>query len=303
MKKNLKTNSLFFKILCVVVAGVICVSVSISYIIINISKGIFTDTYSDSQKKIFGQVNDKIYDFHGELVKVINSVNSHRAFKTYFTEENLEVEEMSQTIFDLKRQMKSALATNTYDISVLILGLNGSSFLNRSELLTIRPNEILSMDISQNSLGKSDTILYQYLENGFTSSTKDEPVIVITKTLNLKDGEPYGIIYFTIKEKDFEKFYDYFTLEINDVVLLNENNVVLSSNKKENIGDVQEEFKESIEELVSKEELSKIYNSNKNTILIQRLPYCNLTICGTVDNHKALGKMYDIGNIIMILAI
>ena len=110
--------------------------------------------------------------------------------------------------------------------------MNGSSFLNRSELLTIRPNEILSMDISQNSLGKSDTILYQYLENGFTSSTKDEPVIVITKTLNLKDGEPYGIIYFTIKEKDFEKFYDYFTLEINDVVLLNENNVVLSSNKK-----------------------------------------------------------------------
>ena len=53
MKKNLKTNSLFFKILCVVVAGVICVSVSISYIIINISKGIFTDTYSYSQKKIF----------------------------------------------------------------------------------------------------------------------------------------------------------------------------------------------------------------------------------------------------------
>ncbi|WP_291652579.1 histidine kinase [Clostridium sp.] len=300
MKKSLKTNSLFFKILCVVVVGVICVSVSISYIIINISKGIFTDTYSDSQKKIFGQVNEKIYDFHGELVKVINSVNSHRAFKTYFTEENLEVEEMSQTIFDLKRQMKSALATNTYDIGVLILGLNGSSFLNRSELLTIRPNEILSMDISKNSLVKSDTILYQYLENGFTSSTKDEPVIVVTKTLNLTDGEPYGIIYFTIKEKDFEKFYDYFTLEINDVVLLNENNVVLSSNKKENIGQVQEEFRKSIEDLVLKEELSKSYNSNKNTILIQRLPYCNLTICGTVDNYKAIGKMYDVGNILLI---
>ena len=156
------------------------------------------------------------------------------------------------------------------------------------------------MDISKNSLVKSDTILYQYLENGFTSSTKDEPVIVVTKTLNLTDGEPYGIIYFTIKEKDFEKFYDYFTLEINDVVLLNENNVVLSSNKKENIGQVQEEFRKSIEDLVLKEELSKSYNSNKNTILIQRLPYCNLTICGTVDNYKAIGKMYDVGNILLI---
>jgi two-component system, sensor histidine kinase YesM len=303
MKKKLIKNSLFFKILCVVVAGVICVSASISYIIINISRGIFTKTYSDSQKKIFQQVNDKFYDFHAEVVKVINEVNSHKAFKVFLAEENLSIKENFKNIYDVKSQMKSALATNTYDMSVLIVGLNGNSYLNREELLTMDSNEILDMDISKKSLENSKTILYQYLKKGFTSFTKDEPVIVITKALNLSNGKPYGVIYFTIKEKDFEKFYDYFTVEINDIVVLNENNVVLSSNKKENIGEVQEEFKESIDELALTKEVSKSYKSDTNTILIQRLPYCNLTICGTVDNYKALGKMYDMRNIVLICVV
>lgn len=300
IKKKINKNSLFFKILFVVILGVICVTTSISYTIISISKGIFTETYSDSQKKIFEQVNDKLYGFHGELVKVINSVNSHRSFRRFFAEDTLNQKEIFETIYDFKNQMKLSLATNTYDISVLILGLNGKSYLNKSEILTKRPQEILNMDISKNSLNDSKTILYQYLEKGFTSSTKDESVIVVTKSLNLKDGEPYGIIYFTIKEKDFEKIYDYFTLEINDIVLLNEYNLVISSNKKKNIGQVQDDFRETIDDLILKKELNKSYSSNKDTILIQRLPYSNLTICGTVDNHKALEKMYDVGNIILI---
>lgn len=301
--KKLKKNSLYFKILLVVVSGIISVSLSITYIIINISKTIFIDTYGDSQKKIFKQVNDEIYDFHGEIVKIINSLSSHRAFKAYFTEKNLEAQEMSKNIFELKRQMKSALATNIYDVSVLVVGLNGSSFLNSSELLAIRPNEILNMDISKKSLENNNNILYQYLDKGFTSTTRDEPVIVITKALNSKNGNPYGIIYFTVKEKDFEKFYDYFTVEINDIVVLNENNIVLSSNKKENVGQVQDEFRTDIDYLVSSKQLSKSYNDERKTILIQRLPYCNLTICGTVDNYKALGKIYDVRSIVIICMI
>jgi len=199
--------------------------------------------------------------------------------------------------------MKSALATNTYDVSVLVVGLNGSSFLNSSELLAIRPNEILNMDISKKSLENNNNILYQYLDKGFTSTTRDEPVIVITKALNSKNGNPYGIIYFTVKEKDFEKFYDYFTVEINDIVVLNENNIVLSSNKKENVGQVQDEFRTDIDYLVSSKQLSKSYNDERKTILIQRLPYCNLTICGTVDNYKALGKIYDVRSIVIICMI
>lgn len=303
MKKKLQKNSLFFKILCTVVAGIICVSVSISYITINISKGVFTETYSDSQKKIFEQVYNELYDFHGELVKIINSVNSNRAFKLFFTDESLDPKESFKNIYNVQNHLKASLLSNTYDISVLILGLNEKSYLNRKELLSIEPSKILDMDISKKALENRNTILYQYLENGFTSTTKDEPVIVITRTLTLDDGSPYGIIYFTIKEKDFEKFYDYFTVEINDIVLLDENNVVISSNKKGNIGLRQEGFDSNISELIERKEVSKSYSSKESTILIQRLPYCSLTLCGTVDNYKALKKMYDVSKIIYICMI
>ena len=115
----------------------------------------------------------------------------------------------------------------------------------------------------------------------------------------MKDENPYGVINFIIKERSFQKFYDYFTVQINDIVLLDENNIVLSSNKKRNLGKIQEEFRENINQLIEKKELKKSYESNGNTTFIQRLPYCNLTICGTLDNTKALSKIYDVKNILI----
>ncbi|WP_066890515.1 sensor histidine kinase [Clostridium nigeriense] len=303
MKWKLRLNSLFVKILCVVVVGVICVSISVGYITINISRGIFTDNYKDSQKKIFDQVNDDIYDFHSEIVKVIDSVNSHRAFRSYFTEKDLPVKDLSKNIYELKKQMKSSMDSNNYDMSVLVVGLNGRSYLNSSELLTMGVEEILNLDITKNALKNNKTITYKYLEKGITSSTKNEPIIIISKALNLKDEKPYGVINFIIKEKTFQKFYDYFTLEINDIVLLDENNIVLSSNKKENIGQAQLDFEDTINELIDNKQLNKSYESNRNTIFVQRLPYCNLTLCGTVDNNKALAKMYDVKNIAIICTV
>lgn len=300
MKRKLKLNSLFVKILCVVVVGVICVSISVGYITINISRRIFTDNYKDSQKKIFDQVNDEIYEFHSEIVKNIDGINSHRAFRSYFTEENLSEVDLSKDIYELKKQMKELMNYNKYDMSVLIVGVNGKTYLNSDELLTINGEELFNLDIIKDSFKNNKTITYKYLESGITSSTKNEAVIVISKALNLQDEKPYGVINFIIKEKTFQKFYDYFTVKINDIVLLNENNLVISSNKKNNIGQVQLDFKDTINELIENKQLNKSYENNRNTIFIQRLPYCNLTICGTIDNNKALEKMYDVKGIAFI---
>lgn len=302
MKARLSLNSLFVKILCVVVIGVICVSFSVGFITINISRNIFNDNYKDSQKKIFDQVNDEIYDFHSEIVKTIDTVNSHRAFRTYFSEKNLAGDVLYKDIYELKKQMKESLSSNKYDISVLIVGINGQTYLNSAEMLTMDGEEFLELDIIKNSLENNKTITYKYLERGITSSTKNDSVIVISKALNLQDEKPYGVINFIIKEKSFQKFYDYFTVKINDIVLLDENYLVISSNKKNNIGQVQLDFKDTIRELIENKQLSKSYDNNRkrNTVFIQRLPYCNLTICGTVDNNKALEKMYDVKGIAFI---
>lgn len=300
MKNKFKLNSLFNKILLIVVLGIVCVSVSVSYITINISRGIFTENYKESQKKIFNQVNDEIYDFHSEIVNIINSINSNKAFRNYFTEEELSTKELSKNIYELKKEIKSLTNSNKYDMSVLLVGLNKKTYLSSSELLTISGEEFLNLDIIKNTLKNNKTISYRYLENGITSSTQNEPVIIISKALNLKNENSYGVINFIIREKAFQKIYDYFTLEINDIVLLDENNLVISSNKKSKIGQSQIDFKNTIDELIQSKQLSKSYEDNGNTIFIQRLPYCNLTIGGKIDNNKALSKMYDIKRIAII---
>lgn len=302
MKNKVKLNSLFTKIL-VVVLGIVCVSISVGYITINMSRSIFTENYKESQKKIFDQVSDEIYDFHSEIVNVINSVNSNKAFRDYFTEENLSEKELSKNIYELKKEIKSLTNLNKYDMSILVVGLNKKTYLNSSELLTISGEEFLDLDIIKNSFKNNRAISYRYLEKGITSSTQNEPVIIISKVLNLKDEKPYGIINFIIKEKTFQKIYDYFTLEINDIVLLDENNLVISSNKKLHVGETQTDFNNSINELIENKQLNKSYEDSGNTILIQRLPYCNLTICGKIDNNKALSKIYNIKGIAIICSV
>lgn len=303
MRNKIKLNSLFTKILVVVVLGIVCVSISVGYITINMSRSIFTENYKESQKKIFDQVNDKIYDFHSEIVNIINSVNSNKAFRDYFTEENLSVKELSKNIYELKKEIKSLTNLNKYDMSILVVGLNKKTYLNSSELLTISGEEFLDLDIIKNSFENNRAISYRYLEKGITSSTQNEPVIIISKVLNLKDGNPYGIINFMIKEKNFQKIYDYFTLEINDIVLLDESSLVISSNKKLHIGEKQTDFNNSINELIENKQLNKSYEDSGNTLLIQRLPYCNLTICGKIDNNKALSRIYDIKGIAIICSV
>lgn len=303
MKWKPNLNSLFVKILFVVVIGVTCVSVSVGYITINISRNIFNENYKDSQKKIFDQVNDEIYDFHSQIVKTINTVSSHRAFRSYFGEEDIDGDILFKDIYEVNKQVKELMSSNKYDISLLIVGVNGQTYLNTEELLTMNGDELLKFDITTNALKNNKSITYKYLDHGITASTKNGPVIIISKALNLRDEKPYGVINFIIKEKTFQKFYDYFTLKINDIVLLDENNIVISSNKKNNLGQEQLEFKDTINELIEIKQLNKSYENNRNTIFIQRLPYCNLTICGTVDNNKALEKMYDIKGIAFICAL
>lgn len=304
MHKRIQQNNLFVKILCIVVTGIICVSLSVSYITINLSKEAFTRSYSDSQSKVFERIYSELYNFHEDIVKIINSVNSNRATRLFFTQENLENMELYRTIYLVQNNMKYLLETNTYDISVLTVGLNGESYLSTKEKLTNTEEEILSMDISQKALENKNSILYQYLDKGFTSSTKKNPVIVATKALTLEDGTPYAIMYFTIKEEDFEKFYDYFTGDINDIFVIDSEKRVISSNKKENIGIRIDGFNDYVEELYKNKKISEVYKDNNNkTLLVNRLPYCNLSLCGRIDNDKAFSSTYNISKIITICSI
>lgn len=285
--------------MCAVVVGVICISIAISGVIINISRDIFEKSYIDSQQKIIERVYEKLYDFHRKSVETINSINSNRSVRLYFTEDNLSYNESFNNIYNMNTHIDSLFKENNYSYELLIAGLNGKTYL-KDGLLYKEPIDLLEMEISKKSLKEKDTILYQYLNKGFTSTTQYEPVVIITKALTSDDGEPYGILYLIIKEKEFEKNYDYFSPDLNSVYILNKSNIVISSNNNVNLGTYIEEFEEDIENLVINNELSTIYKNNGNINFTQRLPDSNLALSGVIAINKAIKEIYDMKKIIFI---
>lgn len=299
INSGLRKNSFFFKIMCAVVVGVVCISIAISSVIINMSRDIFEKSYIDSQQKIIERVCEKLYDFHRRSLETINSINSNRAVRLFFTDESLSYNDSFNNIYNMQSHIKSLFNDNNYSFDLLMVGLNGKTYL-KDELLNIEASELLEMDISKNTLENKDSILYQFLDKGFTSTTQNEPVILISKALNSNNGNPYGIVYLIIKEKEFESIYDYFSHDLNNVYVLNEDNTVISSNNNSSLGTKLENFEDEIKNLAINNELGIIYENYGNVNFTQRLPDSNLALCGVININKAIREIYDVRKIIFI---
>lgn len=299
IKNRLRKNSLFFKIMCAVVVGVICISFAISYVVINMSRDIFEKSYIDSQQKIIERTSEKLYDFHTESVEIINSLRANRAVRLFFTDENLSNIESFNNIYNMKSHIKSLFKEKNYNYELLIVGLNGKKYLN-GEILNIEPMDLLQMDISKKSLEEKDMVLYQFLDKGFTSTTQKDSVVIITKALTLSNGEPYGIIYLMLREKEFQGIYDYFSPNLNNVYILNRNNRVISSNDNSSLGLINETFEDDIKELIINNEMRTIHENSGNINFVQRLPDSNLALCGVININDAIKEVYDVRKIILI---
>lgn len=285
--------------MCAVVVGVVCISIAISSVIINMSRDIFEKSYIDSQQKIIERVCEKLYDFHRRSLETINSINSNRAVRLFFTDESLSYNDSFNNIYNMQSHIKSLFNDNNYSFDLLMVGLDGKTYL-KDELLNIEASELLEMDISKNTLENKDSILYQFLDKGFTSTTQNEPVILISKALNSNNGNPYGIVYLIIREKEFESIYDYFSHDLNNVYVLNEDNTVISSNNNSSLGTKLENFEDEIKNLAINNELGIIYENYGNVNFTQRLPDSNLALCGVININKAIREIYDVRKIIFI---
>ena len=129
INSGLRKNSFFFKIMCAVVVGVVCISIAISSVIINMSRDIFEKSYIDSQQKIIERVCEKLYDFHRRSLETINSINSNRAVRLFFTDESLSYNDSFNNIYNMQSHIKSLFNDNNYSFDLLMVGLDEKTYL------------------------------------------------------------------------------------------------------------------------------------------------------------------------------
>lgn len=289
MKNNiLQKNSMTVRILLTVAIGIFLAVVSVTMIIINISKEVFVDTYGKSQEKVFLQIKEDLNSYHENLGKIISSVESSWAFRLYFGDEQMDSQMAFQISYEMNTELQYAIPTNISNVSVMIVGMNGKQYLNREETIILPAEEILASPIAEDAIAGGDAISYHYAETGFTSTTRNIPVIMAVKPLYQQGSpDPYAVIFITMKETDMSKYYNFFVSEYSQFYMVQaDQETIVSTDQKELVG---REFTEDI-----CNQAAGNRKSNAVTVLKEELYYYNYIIYGVIDSEKALGRFYNV---------
>ena len=293
MKKCAK-NSMVVKIVLAVVVGIILAVFSVTAIIVNLSEDIFVNTYGKSQEKVFLQIEKELNHYHENLSKIIDSVEVSWAFRIYFSDKEMNSTRTFRNFYKMDEDLKNAIPTNISDVSVMLVGLNEKTYLNREETIISSAKEILESDVSKKAMEKKGSIVYQYVDSGFTSTTRNTPVVMAAKALCYPEsGEMYALIYVTMKEEDMEKFYQHFTSEYANFYMTDSQGKIISTNQK---GVLENKLGKDLRVAEKEEKLRcDAMENGKEVIVLQKyLPYYNYTMYGVIDSRNALGRLYNI---------
>lgn len=271
----LRKKSMVAQIMLIVIIGILFICLAIAATLISISKQRFVSVYGTSQEKVFYRIEHELNEYHENLQKLFTEVNSSWNLKLYLTEEYQTPQEGFQAAYNTEQDMQKAIPSNMDNISVMTLSLEGRSYMSQDETIMVPAEEILSSPEAQYALENPDEVQYVYRERGYTATTQNTPVIMTVKALGIAgNNRPYGVIFVTIKEEDFRRYYEYFTSEYADFYLVDQNGKIISSSERMLLG---KQFPEIEAEM----------------ILVQDLPYYHCTAFATIDTTTALDDLYN----------
>lgn len=278
MRKVFHFDSMKARIMAVVFLGIACAIIAVSVSVIHLSEEVFVKTYGKSQEQVFSRIEGELNKFHKDLMKVADAVNSSWYLKIYLQDEIQEPRLAAQAAYKTQKDMEAAIPSDIDAINVMAVSKKGGTYLDKAETITTPVEQILRSSEVAWAMENPGSVSYIYKETGYTSTTRYTPVIMMVRALTSPgNGEPYGVVYITIKESDLDKYYEYFTSSYAEFYLTDQDGYIVSSSVKTKLNTkMEEDF------------------SSMHTVLEQELPDYGFTAYGIIDNDKALGNLYNV---------
>ena len=137
-----RCNTLFFKIILVVLTGIVCLTTGLSILNIRASQQAFVENFVESQDKIFQQTDRNIYNFFRDMTAVTSSISASSTVEKYLTETDWEYTEEAKNILDLKQYLKQLPIEKYSDMNLVLLGIDGKT-LNYNDSSLVMDGETL----------------------------------------------------------------------------------------------------------------------------------------------------------------
>lgn len=286
MKKKLRDykNSFYFRILLMVLVGIPITAITVSFVVLIMSKSAFSKTYTKSQEKVFDRIEKELNDFHESLLEVVNAIDTSWAFRLYLNSNEMDNLQAFQNIHQMEADLEKSKSANMERLNILVLSADKQKhYLSRTETISVSDEEIWESKAVKLAVKEPEVIHYSFSEGAYTMTTKDTDVIIVSKALYYQGREEvYGVVLATLTMEDMKKYYDYFVTEYTEFYLVGDNDRVFCSNDKSSIGNKLPSF------------------SLGHTVMKRDLNYLGCTMYGVIDSQHALGKLYNMSLLIII---
>lgn len=284
-------GSLFIKIACVVVAGVLFVSVFTLAVSIHTTRQGYVETMSRSNEQIMAMMQDNMEAMNDKITSAILVINNSWAFSQYLRSDQEDSNTYVQ-VYNMEKQLSAATSDTSFDI--VAIGVNGRSFIGDQSSLSLSVEELLSSQITQDAREHSNQIIYRYVKSGITQRSKDSGAYVALKALVYPGSKTiYGFVYVILRQQDLQSFFNNLSNSTNNLMLVDDSGVVVSAPNNEIVGEKNEELAQVIKSMDGKGETRRYTPvQNKQILLLTRtMPRWNLHIVSAFDYTQALNEV------------
>lgn len=306
LTEQLKYHNLFIKMFSITLVSIITVAVLTWFVMIRMSEQVFIDTFSITNGKIMTQIQTSAEAMNYAVSMTASSAMTNGGIKRFLTSETKTTIEALNSYYKMTQEMKRLQSTLTsYPIAMVIVGEDGKRHATDTTYWPPTYKGLGEHYITQQTLAEPRKLHYHIDKDTLDGQKNDQAVIVASKALYEQvTGKHYGVLYFAIREAEFKKNYSGFTSEGNDVLMLNRNGTVVSSNVSAKLGTTESDllqYAQQIEQSRNKY-MNVDWNEKQYIILSTYLPDYDLYLVNTIDKRIILSQMLNFKMLTLIIA-
>lgn len=295
---RLRQSGLLIFMFLITVLGILIVSITITWTTINMSEKFFIEKFSIMNTKVMDKIQGNFESFDNAVVIASNNLLQSGTVKGILTSNQSDLEKMNAFyLLDKKMEyIKSILSPN--QIGIFIMGTNGTVYVDDRSIWPIEDQALKNSILTKNTLKDPKKLIYQFnkhsTDNPFVND--NENYIVASRALmDRLSGNIYGTMYFALPESQFSSLYSSYTSMGNNILLVNKEGRIASSNVSNLVGFKNMNllrYAKDMERHPQKYIIHRFMGKEK-IMLVNYIPYFNMYLFNMIDEKEAIGTLID----------
>ncbi|GAA0310279.1 sensor histidine kinase [Gracilibacillus halotolerans] len=260
----------------------------------------FMDTFSITNTKVMTQINERFYTFSNSIISASMAMENNGVIKQQLQEEYNSSLENHEYFYTIGQEMDKLQAHINDEATIVLLTNNNETFNTNFGVWDVDARILANSNIKR-QIDQSQNKVQFFYEN--SELTNNQPMILVGKALKERSTQStYGYFFTAIRERNLRNFYQEYTSEGNNILLLTPSGKIISSNLRDKIGEDSDELLQHVldyEQDIQEYKSIQVFGQNY-TILAEYVPSLHIYIVNLIDQDLLAQNLIDTNQTIII---